>query len=547
MKTLIFPNIPLDMIALHDARGSGIHGGYVFYASAVQALMKHSNYERFVFFKLHKDSSFALSESPWFKAIERNIEIVHPTRIQEVTNIEDAVLVTTTERVGPLLCLRNLLIGYRPPAVGFLCAANPGWFGRFLVEMALAGVQENDALVCASQVSKTVVESMMGLLFSSERFNLDPPKCAVQTPLIPMAVDCAQFQAQRDESRQKLGFAADETIILSLGRLEMFGKGDLCPLMLAFARLQRTLRHRVRLVIAGSDGNRIAGDLKQFAAELECSGVSVCPDPRHDEKIRLLGAADIFVSLGDGVSESFGLAVVEAMASGLPCVVSEWDGYRETVVHNKTGFLVPTMWTDLGPCVDAFQNAGIDAISTLAATTAVDSEALEHYLRLLIEDPDLRKSMGKDAREHARTCFDWPVAVRQYDRLFDNLRQQRGGEYGKPASKVGQWPPASSFQVWFNSYPTRVLGPDEPIYLTAAGREWLRESGNAGIGHSDSELVDLELCVRIAQLSAGDETATLQCLTERAAESTGGPSWLVQVNIMRLLKYGMLAKTPQLN
>src|SRR3546814_3034291 len=53
-------------------------------------------------------------------------------------------------------------------------------------------------------------------------------------------------------------------------------------------------------------------------------------------------AADVFVSLSDNIQESFGITPVEAMAAGLPCIVSDWDGYRDTVVDGETGILVPT-------------------------------------------------------------------------------------------------------------------------------------------------------------------------------------------------------------
>jgi len=49
MKTIIFGEIPLDINARHDATRSGINGGYVFYVTAVQGLLRHSGYERFIF------------------------------------------------------------------------------------------------------------------------------------------------------------------------------------------------------------------------------------------------------------------------------------------------------------------------------------------------------------------------------------------------------------------------------------------------------------------------------------------------------------------
>ena len=54
-------------------------------------------------------------------------------------------------------------------------------------------------------------------------------------------------------------------------------------------------------------------------------------------------AADIFLSLVDNPQETFGLAPVEAMAAGVPVVVSDWDGYRYTVSDGVEGFRISTL------------------------------------------------------------------------------------------------------------------------------------------------------------------------------------------------------------
>ena len=57
-------------------------------------------------------------------------------------------------------------------------------------------------------------------------------------------------------------------------------------------------------------------------------------------------AADVFLSLVDNIQETFRLTPIEAMAAGLPVVVSDWDGYRYTVRDGETGFQFQR-WGDL--------------------------------------------------------------------------------------------------------------------------------------------------------------------------------------------------------
>ncbi|MBI3542646.1 MAG: glycosyltransferase, partial [Deltaproteobacteria bacterium] len=64
-------------------------------------------------------------------------------------------------------------------------------------------------------------------------------------------------------------------------------------------------------------------------------------DERQDLHRAVWQAADIFCSLADNVQETFGLTPLEAMAAGLPQVVSDWNGYRDTVRHGVDGFRVP--------------------------------------------------------------------------------------------------------------------------------------------------------------------------------------------------------------
>ena len=54
----------------------------------------------------------------------------------------------------------------------------------------------------------------------------------------------------------------------------------------------------------------------------------------HFEEIERL--VDVFVSLSVHQDENFGYAPIEAMACGVPAVVTDWGGYRDSVVHGET-------------------------------------------------------------------------------------------------------------------------------------------------------------------------------------------------------------------
>ncbi len=93
----------------------------------------------------------------------------------------------------------------------------------------------------------------------------------------------------------------------------------------------------VRLLVVGSGPSSYVGKVKVRA---ELTGVSSCILwAGHREDIpEILKSLDLFVL--PSRNEPFGLAVLEAMASGLPVVATSVGGLQECVVANVTGFLV---------------------------------------------------------------------------------------------------------------------------------------------------------------------------------------------------------------
>ena len=108
-----------------------------------------------------------------------------------------------------------------------------------------------------------------------------------------------------------------------------------------------------------------------------------------------LARADLFV--WPAINEAFGMALLEAQASGLPVVAGASGGVGDTVVPGVTGLLVPPG----------------------------DADAFAAAVRRLILDPAARAVMGLAAAQKVRREHDLPVAAARLADLVDTLGRKR--------------------------------------------------------------------------------------------------------------------------
>ena len=195
-------------------------------------------------------------------------------------------------------------------------------------------------------------------------------------------------------------------------------------------------------------------------------------------------AADLFVSPSDNIQETFGLAVVEAMASGLPVVASDWNGYRDLVVDGETGFLVPTVMVD-GATAGATARLLIGELTydhflaECSQATAVDVSAMAAALTRLVGDEALRRRMGEAGRCRAAEHFAWPRIIQAYEHLW--ARPGGGAIRPKPSwtddgGRSSPWRGPAGPAAYpapertFAGYPTRRLkGHDRVVPGAGAG------------------------------------------------------------------------------
>ena len=180
---------------------------------------------------------------------------------------------------------------------------------------------------------------------------------------------------------------AGKTVLLFLSRIN-FKKG-LDILAQAFGQIQRA-RPDTRLAIAGPDTDGYAAQVRGFLA-----AAGVLPATLFTgmllgrEKAAILRRASLF--LLPSYSENFGVAVVEAMAAGLPVVISDRVNIWQEIAAARAGIAVE------------------------AAAGEVAKAALG-----LLNDPALAAAMGERGRRLARSQFSWFAAGDRLVQLYES-------------------------------------------------------------------------------------------------------------------------------
>lgn len=106
------------------------------------------------------------------------------------------------------------------------------------------------------------------------------------------------------------------------------------------------------------------------------------------ELVRVYNKSKVLVALNQ--NEPFGLIPLEAMACGIPVIAVDEGGYKETVVNERTGYLIPR-----------------------------DAKILSLKLRDLLLTPDKLEKMGKIARKVVKSKWNWDVSTSGLEKILD--------------------------------------------------------------------------------------------------------------------------------
>lgn len=211
-------------------------------------------------------------------------------------------------------------------------------------------------------------------------------KCRV----VPLGVDVGRFAAASTsrvaELRDRLSNPPTDHLLLSVGRLRYY-KG-LDTLICALPDLPTA-----RAVIVGT--GPMESEWRELAqAQGVGERVTFAGDVPDVDLVNYFHAADVYVLPANARAEAYGIALVEAMAAGLPCVTTEvGTGTSWVVQDGVTGIVVPPH----NPAAMARAVAG------------------------LLEDPDRRRIMARAAAQRARQEFDKRLMVDRVLAVYQSL------------------------------------------------------------------------------------------------------------------------------
>ncbi|MFB0558967.1 MAG: glycosyltransferase family 4 protein [Dehalococcoidales bacterium] len=205
--------------------------------------------------------------------------------------------------------------------------------------------------------------------------------------IIPNGIDLTHFSPDVPPIDE---FCDGKLNILFVGRLE--SRKGLKYLLKAYKLVQGEFSNS-RLIIVGP-GTRLRGKYKRQVKRDGLENVVFVGYVPYEELPRYYKTADIFCSPATG-RESFGIALLEAMAVGKPIVASNIDGYANLITHGAEGLLVPPK----------------------------DDRALAQALISLMADESLRQQMKAKERLTAEG-YDWRhVAQRVFDYYVKMLNE----------------------------------------------------------------------------------------------------------------------------
>ncbi len=352
-----------------------------------------------------------------------------------------------------------------------------------ITNLITAPIQPWDAVICTSKTVKNNVELILQNQVNYLKDRLGIRKIVLpQLPIIPLGIHTSDFNfssSRKSKARLELKASPDTLIVLYMGRLSFHAKAHPLAMYQALEKAVEISGKDILLVECGWHANDSIAEAYQEAAMETCPNVRVVHlDGRKAENREIAwSAADIFCSLSDNIQETFGIVPLEAMAAGLPVVVSDWDGYKDTVRDGIDGFRIPTLIPHAGLGNDlAYRHAmELDTYDMYCGYTSslisVNIQVAVRAFVQLFESSELREKMGKAGRNRVVDLYDWSKIIPQYESLWMKLNELRLANKEESNRHSCSWSASLDPFHTFSDYPTKVLSSDSVLSLVDSSVE----------------------------------------------------------------------------
>lgn len=325
---------------------------------------------------------FSLSKFNQSDYVKSSLLTIYATDISSSRNINDRGIFKKSIYIKALPRIKKIIKKHKPDILHAHYASSYGTLGALSgMHPFILSMWGSDVFLFPrkNSIFKSIIKYNLKkadlVLSTSKMMAIETSKYTnKQIQITPFGVDTSFF-SPFENSKKK-----DNKIVLgTIKKLDYIYGIDL--LIKAFALLVNNNKNtELRLVIAGT-GNEIA-NLKKLAEQKGVSDLVDFPGRISQKKVvEYLHCFDVFVALSR--SESFGVAVIEAMSCGTPVVVSDAGGLPEVVEDNVSGIVVP-----------------IEDIEKAAAA-----------LQRLITDKSLRQMLSMNGRKRVKELYDWEKNV----------------------------------------------------------------------------------------------------------------------------------------
>ena len=260
----------------------------------------------------------------------------------------------------------------------------------------------------ASQVAVFIAVSSDYGTRMARRLNLKKDQLSV----VHNGIDLDGFRPEREPSQK----AMRGPVILFLAR--MCPEKGLGRLTEAFVQLHQRLRarkikDRPRMVVAGALTAADVDFVTEISASLSTAGLmdlaTFHPNISRNEKQRLLGTANLLVVPSDA-TESFGLYVLEALASGLPVLLPRHAAFPEILKRSGGGVLY----------------------------NPKDPNALVDKLEHLLQNPDQLQTLGQEGRAAVRASFSNKDMALAFAEVLERYLDRPSPALNHPESAVSR-------------------------------------------------------------------------------------------------------------